>query len=163
MSSEVIDLTIETPLPEDIKQDWIPLDGLSVPHLFQFTWYPPPETVYYNYPNLSQLLHEEEVINFNPQTLLQLSPPPKHLSDSYKATIKAASSLIHSFTLVPLSGDPVRLPTWVLDYWREIRHAVGQSLWLGSVTKSWQAYHVSHGMVATAQFMTWYLFSQTHG
>jgi len=36
MTPETIDLTIEVFLPEDIKQDWMPVDGQSVPHLFQF-------------------------------------------------------------------------------------------------------------------------------
>jgi hypothetical protein len=46
------------------------------------------------------------------------------LSDSYKNAIKAASLPILSFTLVPTSGYPVRLPIWVLDYWREINRAM---------------------------------------
>ena len=50
MSSKVIDLTMDVIFPEDIRQHWIPLDGLPVPHLFQFTQYPPPETLYYNHP-----------------------------------------------------------------------------------------------------------------
>jgi len=123
--SETIDLTIEIFLPENIKQDWIPLDGRSVPHLFQFTQYSPQHMQYYNYPNLGQLLHEEAVVDFEPHILLQLGPPPSQLSDSYKDAIKAASLPIHSFTLVPISGHPVRLPIWVLDYWREIKHAMG--------------------------------------
>jgi hypothetical protein len=125
MPSEIVDLTVEAFLPEDIKLGWIPLDGLSVSHLFQFIRYPPQEMLYYTHSNLSQLLHKEDVIDFDPQTLLQLGPPPQQLSDGYKAAIKAASFPIHSFTLVPLSGDSVRLPTWMLNYWREIRHAVG--------------------------------------
>src|SRR5882762_2742121 len=33
---------------------------------------------------------------------------------------------------------------------------------MGSVTKSWQACHIFHGMVATAQFTIWHLSSQNH-
>jgi len=147
MSSGIIDLTVEIFLPENIKQDWIPLDGLPVPHLFQFTKYPPPERLYDNHSNLSQLLHGEDVINFDPQILLQLGPPPQKLSDRYKAAIRAASSPIHSFTLVPLSGDPVRFPTWVLDYWREIRHAVGCHYDWMSVLKWLRGIYQSESMV----------------
>jgi len=125
MSSGVIDLTTEIPLPKDIKENWIPLDGESVPHLFQFNQYPPQPMVYHHYHDLSQHLHEEEVTHFQPHTLLELGPPPTKLSDIYQAAVKAASYPVHSFTLVPISGDPVRLPIWVLDYWREIRRAVG--------------------------------------
>src|ERR1700733_10148187 len=107
MSSEIIDLTVDTPLPEYIKLNWLPLEGLSVPHLFQFVRYPPSETLYYNYPHLDQLLHGDGVTDFNPYILLQLGPPPSALSDAYKAVVRTSPSPIHSFTLIPLSGDPV--------------------------------------------------------
>jgi len=61
MSSGIIDLTIEISLPEDIKQHWIPLDGQSVPHLFQFPHYPPQHILYHNYQDLSQQLHGEKL------------------------------------------------------------------------------------------------------
>lgn len=125
MSSEAIDLTIEISLPEEITKDWIPLDGQSVPHLFQFTQYPPQHMLYHTYHDLSQQLHEEEVTSFQPGILLSLGPPSLQLSNSYQAAIKAAPYPIHSFTLAPVSGLPVKLPIWVLDYWREIRHAMG--------------------------------------
>jgi len=124
MSSEVIDLTIEIPLPENIRQDWIPLDGQSVPHLFHFTRYPPQHMLYHIQHDFSQLLHEE-VISFDPQALLELGPPPLEISDSYQTAIKSALHPVYSFTLDPISGHSVRLPTWVLDYWREIRRAMG--------------------------------------
>lgn len=125
MSSEAIDLTIDYPLPNNIKQDWIPLDGRSVPHLFQFTRYPPQDKLYYDYPDLGHLLHEERVADFEPHTLLQLGPPPSKLSDHYKAAIRKTPLPIHSFTLVPTSGHPVKLPIWALDYWREIKRSMG--------------------------------------
>ena len=125
MSAEIIDLTIEAPLPEYIKKYWIPLDGQSVPHLFQFTRYPPQDMAYQEYTSFSLLLHEEEVTNFEPSILLQLGPPSSELSDKYKAAIKASSHPALSFTLVPMTGHPVRLPIWVLDYWREITRPMG--------------------------------------
>ena len=143
MSAEIIDLTIEAFLPEDIKQHWIPLDGQSVPHLFQFTRYPPQYKVYQEYKSFSQLLHEEEVTNFSPSTLLQLGPPSSELSDKYKAAIKVTSSPILSFTLVPITGHAVTLPTWVLDYWREISRPMGYRcswkkilVWLRGISQS---------------------------
>ena len=61
MSAEIIDLTIDVFLPEDIKQHWIPLDGHSIPYLFQFTWYPPQNMAYQEYTSFSLLLHKEGV------------------------------------------------------------------------------------------------------
>ena len=147
MSSEIIDLTIEVFLPKEIKDHWIPLDGRSVPHLFQFTQYPPENMLYCEPPNLDQLLHEEGVTNFGFNTLLQLGPPPPKLSDRYRtairAVIKAALPPIHSFTMIPISGHPVTFPIWVLDYWREIERPMGYRRdwkkvfeWLRRVSKS---------------------------
>jgi len=86
--------------------------------------------LYYDYSNLDQLLHKEGVTNFEPYILLQLGPPPLQLSESYIAAIKEAPFPILSFTLVPISGHPVRFPIWVLDYWRGIKHATGyQQSW----------------------------------
>ena len=78
MSSEAIDLTAEISLLEEITKDWIPLDGQSVPHLFQFTQYPPQHMLYHTYHDLSQQLHEEEVTSFQPGILLSLGPPLLH-------------------------------------------------------------------------------------
>jgi hypothetical protein len=162
MSSETIDLTVDLFLPKDIKQNWIPLDGLSVPHLFQFTQYPPSETLYYNHPNIGQLLHQEEVAGFDPHILLQLGLPPKQLTDSYKTAIRAASSPIYSFTLLLLSGDQVRLPTWVLDYWREIRRAVDYRhewkkvfVWLRGVSQSESMTEICNQVMAGLSFFPW--------
>ena len=162
MSPEIIDLTVDISLPDDIKQGWIPINGLSVPHLFQFTRYPPQESLYYNHPNLSQLLHGEHATGFDPHILLQLGPPPEDLSDGYTAAIRAASSPIHSFTLVPLSGDPVRLPTWVLDYWREIKRSVGYYhdwkrvlVWLRGISQSESMFEVCGQVMAGLSCFPW--------
>ena len=125
MSSEIIDLTIDSPLPEEIKEYWLPPDGESVPHLLYFRQYPPQYMQYYHYQDLTHLLHREGVTDFNPNTLLTLGLPLVDLTKSYQAAIKAAPSPIHSFTVVPVSGHSVKLPTWALDYWREIRRARG--------------------------------------
>ena len=163
MSSETIDLTKEIFLPEEIKNGWIPIDGLSVPHLFQFTQYPPQETLYYKYPDLNQLLHEEETTNLDPQTLVHTSPPPQKLIDIYKDVINKSSSSIHSFTLVPLSGDPVRLPTWVLDYWTEISCAVGYRrdwkkvlVWLRGISQSESMVEICDQVMAGLSYFPWH-------
>ena len=162
MSSEVIDITHEVFLPNYIKQSWIPLDGLSVPHLFQFTRYPPGDVPYYDYPNLSQFVHEEGVFNFSPNTLLQLGPPPSRLSDRYTAAIKVATFPIHSFTLVPLSGHPIRLPVWVLDYWREVKRPMGYRhdwktvlVWLRGVSQSQSMVEICHQAMAGLSCFPW--------
>ena len=124
MSSEIIDLTVDILLPKEIKNHWIPLDRESVQHLLLFTQYPPKQMQYHYPHNLTQLLHEEEVTNFNPNTLLTLGLPPVDFTKDYQAAIKTAPHPTNSFTVVPFSGHPVNLSTWVLDYWREVRHTM---------------------------------------
>ena len=140
----------------------MPLDGLSVPHLFQFARYPHSEAPHYAHPHLDQLLHEEEAVGFNPNILLQLGLPSKTLSDSYEAAIKASSSPIHSFTLLPLSGDSVRLPTWVLDYWREIMRAVEYRrdrkkvlVWLRGISQLESMAEICNQVMAGLSFFPW--------
>ena len=143
MSSEVIDLTLDPILPEEIKEYWLPHDGESVPHLLYFRQYPPQHMQYHQHHNLTQLLHGEGVTDFNPNTLLTLGLPLVSLTESYQAAIKAVPHPIHSFTVVPISGHPVRLPAWALDYWREIRQARKYQydwkkaiMWLREVSRS---------------------------
>jgi hypothetical protein len=162
MSSDIIDLTVEVFLPEDIKQSFIPLDGLPVPHLFSFTKYPPLAMPYYDHLDFSELLHGEELTGFNPDTLLQYGPPPQNLSEKYKVAIKAASHAVHSFALVPLSGDPVRFPVWVLDYWREIRRAVeyrrdwkGSLVWLRGMSQSESMIGICEQVMAGLSCFPW--------
>jgi hypothetical protein len=142
MSSEVIDLTVDSPLPKGIQECWLPLDGESVPHLLHFQPYPPQRMYYQHHHDLTQLIHGDGVPDFNANTLLTLAPPLVNFTESYQAAIKAASYPIHSFTVVPASGHPVKLPTWALDYWREIRRARGYQhdwkkaiMWLREVSR----------------------------
>jgi hypothetical protein len=107
-------------------------------------------------------LHEEGVTGFNLHILLKLGLPPKNLSDSYRAIIKAAPSPIHSFTLLPLSDDKVRLPTWVLDYWREIRHAVEYCrgwkkvlVWLRDISQSESMTEITNQVMAGLSCFPW--------
>ena len=149
-------------MPEDIRQNWLPLDGQSVPHLFQFTRYPPQNMFYSNYPDLSQLLHGEKVTNFHPQNLLQLGPPPPQLSDHYKTAIRAAPFTVHSLTLVPTSGYPIKVPIWILDYWQEMQRAMGYQrdwkrvlVWLREVSKSRSMVEICDQVIAGLSYFPW--------
>ena len=162
MLPETIDLTIEVFLPEHTKQGWLPLDGQSVPHLFHFTQYPPQNMLYHDFPDLGHLLHREEVTSFNPHTLLQFGPPLLQLSDHYRAAIKAASHPIHSFTLIPISGHPVRLPIWVFDYWREVGCAMVYQCdwkrvltWLRDVSRSELMVGICEQVMAGLSYFPW--------
>ena len=162
MSTEIIDLTIDAFLPEDIKQQWIPLDGHSIPHLFQFTRYPPQNMAYQEYTSFSLLLHKEGVTNFEPSTLLQLGPPSSDLSDKYKAAIKATSTPVLSFTLVSMTGHPVRLPIWVLEYWREIDRPMGYQRkwkkvlgWLRGISQSEQMVDICDRVMVGLSYFPW--------
>lgn len=162
MSAEIIDLTIEPFLPEEIKQHWIPLDGQPVSHLFQFTRYPPQSMVYQEYHAFSNLLHEEGVINFEPSALLQIGPPLSNLSDKYKAAIKATSSPILSFTLVSITGHTVKLPVWVLDYWREINRPMEYRcswkkvlVWLREISQSESMVKICEQVMAGLSCFPW--------
>jgi len=117
---------------------------------------------YHRFPNLRELLHEEGATNFDPHTLLQLGPPSPELSDSYRAAIKASPLSIHSFTLVPVSGHPVRLPIWVLDYWREIKRAMGYRHdwknvleWLRGVSESGSMDGICDQIMAGLSYFPW--------
>ena len=162
MAAEIIDLTIEPFLPEDIKQHWIPLDGQSVPHLFEFTRYPPQNMVYQEYQSFSQLLHEEGVADFKYSTLLQLGPPSSQLCDKYKAAIKATPSPTLSFTLVPITGHVVKLPVWVLEYWREISRPMKYQdswkkvlAWLGEISQSESMVGICEQVMAGLSYFPW--------
>jgi hypothetical protein len=162
MSSETIDLTIETFLPKVIKSDWLPLDGAPVPHLFHFKKYPPSEMPYYDSPDFTHLLHEEGLTKFELETLLQVSPPPSKLIDKYKDAIRTASPQILSFTLVPLSGNQVRFPTWVLDYWREIKRAMGYYqdwkkalAWLKAISQSKSMVEMTDQVMVGLSYFPW--------
>ena len=162
MASEIIDLTREIFLPEDIKQNWLLPDGVSVPHLFQFMRFPPPPMLYYCYANLSHLLHKEDVPDFDPEILLQFGPPSQQLLKKYTDAIKTAPPPIHSFTLVHPSGSRVKFPTWVFDYWRDIGRAViyrhdweKALVWLREKSQSESMVEICDQVVAGLSFFPW--------
>ena len=76
--------------------------------------------------DLASVLHEEVIMDFSYTTLPQLGPPiDSSAIKVYQAAIKLARYQVHSVTLIPYPGpgNPVTLPTWIFDYWREIEVA----------------------------------------
>ena len=93
-------------------------------------------------PDLASVLHEEVIMDFNYTTLPQLGPPIHSSAiKAYQAAIKLARYQVHSVTLIPHPGlgNPVTLPTWIFDYWREIE--VAALYW-----EQWKTALVSHSV-----------------
>jgi hypothetical protein len=126
--SSVIDLTwdLEDCLPPTVLTNWLPTQNKSVFHLLSFKNYPANKIKYIIPSDFSVVLHREALTNFPCSTLSQLAPPvnPKAVED-YQAAIKAAKHPVHSITLkLPVRlGNPVNVPVWIFDYWREINLA----------------------------------------
>jgi hypothetical protein len=126
--SSPIDLTedLEDQLPPDVICDWLPIREKSVFHLFTFNQYPSNKIAYSMPPDFASVLHEEVIMDFDYTTLPQLCPPvDPSVTKAYQAAIKSTKHQVHSITLVPHPGlgNPVTLPTWIFDYWREIELA----------------------------------------
>ena len=123
--SSPIDLTeeLEDQLPPGVINDWLPIRGESVFHLFVFNKYPANKTNYMMPPDFAPVLHEEVVMDFDYDTLPHLGLPVNpSVTEAYQAAIKSAKHLVHSITLIPHpgSGESLTLPTWIFHYWREI-------------------------------------------
>ena len=123
--SSPIDLTqdLEDLLPPDVINNWLPIRDKSVFHLFTFNQYPANKINYAIPLDFVPVLHEEVIMDFDYATLPQLGPPTdSSVAKAYWAAIKSARHQVHSVTFTPLLGlgDPVILPTWIFDYWREI-------------------------------------------
>ena len=127
-SDDLIDLTVDSRnlFPQVIVDEWLPNEEESILFLFQqFQRYPPHPSHYILPSNLQPLLHQDEVQGFDYQVLLKIGPPAlPSISKAYQDAIKKSKFPIHSVTLKPFPGDPITLPTWVFDYWREIKRAV---------------------------------------
>ena len=127
-SDDLIDLTVDSRslFPQVIVDEWLPKEEESILFLFQqFQRYPPHPSHYILPPNLQPLLHQDEVQGFDFQLLLKIGPPAlPSISKAYQDAIKKSKFSIHSVTLKPFPGDPITLPAWIFDYWREIGRAV---------------------------------------
>ena len=113
-------------MPQVIIDEWLPNEDESVLFLFQeFNQYPLHPSHYILPSNLQSVLHQDGIQSFNYQSLLTIGPPVlPSIPKVYQNAIKKSQYPIHSVTLRPYYGDPVRLPAWVFDYWVEIGHAV---------------------------------------
>jgi len=146
--SSPIDLTEDHKdhLPSDIQEGWLPTRDKSVLHLFTFDWYPVCKTHYLLPPDLTPVLHEADIPDFDYNILLQLGPPvDPSVSQAYQHAIRSTQHPVHSVTLTPSPGhgEPVRLPVWIFHYWREIELAAsyleqwrGAMVWLHSHSES---------------------------
>jgi hypothetical protein len=146
--SFTLDLTEDTEalLPSQLLNDWLPIRGKSVFHLFSFNKYPSTNTNFTIPSDFGPVLHEDVIMDFNFDNLLQLGPPVNSsATKAYHAAIKSAKHKVHSVTLTPHSGlgNPVTLPTWIFGYWRELELAVSYReqwkaalLWLQSYSGS---------------------------
>ena len=125
--NDLIDLTVDHRdlLPQAIIDEWLPNEDESVLFLFQeFNQYPPHPSHYILPSNLQSVLHQDGIQSFNYQSLLTIGPPAlPSIPKAYQDAIKRSQHPIHSVTLRPYYGDPVRLPAWVFDYWVEIGRA----------------------------------------
>lgn len=143
--SDIIDLTLENPLPPIVLRDWLPTQNKSVFHLFTFNQYPANETGYIIPSTFDLVLHEETIVDFQYSTLPQLGLPDNSgVSEAYQTAIRAAKKPVNSITLIPAPrfGHSVTVPAWIFDYWREIKLAIsykeqwrGALMWLQSYSK----------------------------
>ena len=122
-----IDLTVDSRdlLPQAVKDELLPSEEESVLYLFhKFNHYPLHPSQYILLSNLQSALHQDDVQEFNHQSLLSIAPPCSAILKAYQDTIKKSPYSVHSIALKPYHGNSVRLPAWVLDHWTEIGRAV---------------------------------------
>jgi len=142
LSDDLIDLTVDPKdlLPQVVVDEWLPGENESVLFIFQqFNRYPPHPSLYVlpSNSNLQSLLHQDAIQTFDYGSLLKIAPPAlSSISKAYQDAIKKSGDPILSITLQPYNGDPIRLLTWVFQYWVEIGHVVDiRRLW--KVALSW--------------------------
>ena len=123
-----IDLTVEPRdlLPQVVVDEWLPSEEESILFLFQFDRYPPYPSHYILPSDFQSFLHQDEILRFDYQSLLKISPPAhSSISKGYQDAIKNSKSPIHSITLKPYYGiSPITVPAWIFVYWTEIERAV---------------------------------------
>ena len=127
-SSNPIDLTVDLGdlLPQAVIDEWLPDENKSILFLFQeFNHYPPHSTNYLLPSNFQTFLHSTPAQGFDYTDLIQI-PPPAHpnISMAYQDAIKQSKYPILSVTLQPQFSNPVTLPKWIFEYWKEIGRAV---------------------------------------
>jgi len=165
--SSPIDLT-EDPvdqIPPDIVRDWLPTVNEAVKHLFTFNRYPKHKMHYFLPPTLDPMLHEDSVLDFDPSTLLQFGPPTNpSIPKAYHDAIKSAPHPIYSvtFSLDPTFKELVRLPFWIITYWREMESALSYRMkwetaleWLQSHSESPATIGRCRDLMMALSFFPW--------
>ena len=91
LSDNPIDLTVEPRdlLPQVVADKWSPSKEESTPSLFQFDRYPPYLSHYILPSDFQSVLHQDEILRFDYQSLLKISPPAhSSISKAYQDAIK---------------------------------------------------------------------------
>jgi hypothetical protein len=127
--------------------------------------YPVNKLEYVIPPDFTLVLHEDSILGFSYPTLPQLSLPINtSLPETYQAAAKLAKHPVHSVTLMPQSGlgDPITLPIWVFNYWREIRLAMlyrsqwkAALVWLQSYSGFSETTDYSQKVLMALSFFPW--------
>lgn len=127
-SSDPIDLTIDLKdlLPQVIIDEWLPNENESILFLFQgFDRYPPHPTHYILPSNFQSVLHQTPIQQFDYEVLLSIPPPALlDVPKAYQDAITKSKFPICSVTLQPQLSNPVTLPVWIFNYWKEIGRVV---------------------------------------
>jgi hypothetical protein len=134
-SNDTIDLTLDLKdlLPQPVVDNWLPDKNKSILFLFQgFDQYPPHTTHYTLPPNFLSTLHKTPAQEFEYTQLLSIPPPSLPIiSQAYQDAIKNTKSPILSVTLQPQLTNPIIVPAWIFNYWREIERVV-------NIRKQWK-------------------------
>jgi hypothetical protein len=127
--------------------------------------YPVNKLEYVIPPDFTLVLHEDSILGFSYPTLPQLSLPINtSLPETYQAAAKLAKHPVHSVTLMPQSGlgDPITLPIWVFNYWREIKLAMlyrsqwkAALVWLQSYSGFSETTDYSQKILMALSFFPW--------
>lgn len=167
-SQDQVDLTpdLSDLLPKVVIDEWLPDENQSILFLFYgFNNYPPHPIQYTLPSNFQSALHQTPVQEFDFKYLLQIPPALPDISQAYQDVIKKSKFPILSVTLQSQLSDPITLPVWVFDYWREIGRVVGiRKQW--KVALTWiRGYSISPPASALCSTLLFGLssFSWSHG
>jgi len=162
-----IDLTVDPVdrIPPNIVRNWLPTADEAVKHLFIFNRYPNHKMHYFIPPTLAPMLHEDSIMDFDPNTLLQFGPPINaSVSKAYEDAMEASPHPVHSVTLSldPVFRELVTLPFWIFVYWREIQSAMSYRTkwktaleWLRSHSESPVTSGRCHDLMTALSFFPW--------
>ncbi len=161
-----MDLTEDSrdPLPQVIRDDWLPAETESVLFLFQqFRRYPPFPSHYILPSNIQSVLHQDVIHGFDYQSLLRIRPPAlPSVSKAYQDAIKNSKFPIHSVTLIPCDGNLITVPAWIFLYWTEIERVVHTRrrwkvvlTWISNYFTSPPATQLCHRLLLGLSSLSW--------